>query len=150
MNESEIECFESVIPGLSVGGGKVVGGVYKRTTVEVCNHKSTIELMKQQALKNSNNWNRISMGSALLAFVFLLCWYFTKVKSFCGAAVLSVLWAFFCLIMAEIVLSTWIIALVAIGGAVLIGIGYMVKHKTITSLWRKDKCRTSHETTSTT
>ena len=131
------DLYESVIPGCPVGGGRVVGGMYQKSDIEQCTHDDTITMMKKQALKNSNRWELLSFGSAIISTICVFAWYLTKIPQIGGCAIVGVIWSVICLLISEIVLGTVWMALLITGAILVIGIGCWLHKKSVSSLWRK-------------
>lgn len=81
-------------------------------------------------------WINISKYAGWATGLFLLGWYFTKIRELAGAAVISIVFSLISVMMAELVTkSQWLVLIVVGIAAVLLGIAY--RNKTITTYLRK-------------
>jgi len=124
--------YVNTIPGIPIGPGHRIGGTWKKTEPKCDHDLSTLDMLKQESIKNARNWRRISMVSAILAGIALLVWYVAHIPQAGGVAVISVLYSFFATLMSVVVTMTYLIVLIGIV-VVLLGIGIALHKK---SAWR--------------
>jgi hypothetical protein len=82
------------------------------------------------------HWINISKWCGILAGLFVLAWYFTKIRECGGAAIICVAFSVVAVTMAELVSNIGKLLLFS-AGALIIALGIYLRHKSITSYFRK-------------
>jgi len=135
---SGAEYYENLVPGVPVGGGKTLGGLYKKTEPPKCEHdQSTIDMLKKESIKNAANWRKLAYLTSIFAFICLCVWYVSKIGQAGGLAVISIAFSLFSTFMAALVTMTWLLVLCGVGIA-LIGLGIYLHKKSFFS-WLKGR-----------
>jgi hypothetical protein len=89
------------------------------------------------AQQSAKHWIDISFWASIGAGLFLLSWYFTKIKELGGAAVICVLFSLFAVAMAELVgIMLWL--MLAFVGVIAVGMGILLRNKSALE-WAKTK-----------
>jgi hypothetical protein len=131
------EYYKNTISGVPIGFGKYLGGVYEKTEPKCDHDLSQIQMLKQESMKNAQNWRKIAYITSIFSFACLCLWYLTKIGQVAGIAVISIVFSLFSTFMASLVTMTWLFVLVFIA-FLLIGLGIYL-HKKSFFEWLKNR-----------
>ena len=124
--------YRNLLPGVPIGGGKVIGGVYAKTIPD-----AVIVYKESEGEKSADHWQNLAKYTAILAVVLTFAWYVMKTRVVMGMAFLSLGISFGCTVMAEIATKAWIMASLVGVVAVLVLIGYLLRDKSVIA-WIKN------------
>jgi len=131
------EYYVNVVPGVPIGPGKRLGGIWKKETPKVTEPK--VIRIGEESRKSADTWQTLAKWTAIFAVVLTFAWYVMKDRMVAGAAMLSLGISFGCTVMAEIVTNAWILAGLILLVGLIVGIGYLIRDKSVLEWWRNRK-----------